>query len=79
MVQEDMNVLSHLGKVIVLDVSNRILNFLFKLTQYYEMSQIFQKQDTILLSYLSLYKARVCLCVCVCVWRSWNINGLTNE
>ena len=52
----------------MLDVSNRLLNFLFKPTQYYEMSQLFQNQDTILLSYLPLYKARAyfCLCVCVC-------------
>jgi hypothetical protein len=67
MVQEDTNVLSHLGKVNRLNVSNRILNLLVKITQYYELSQVFQNQDTILLSYLPLYKACVCVCVCLCV------------
>ena len=66
MIQEDTNVLSQLGRANMLDVSYRILNFLVKLTQYYEMSQLFQNQDTILLSYLPLHKACVCVCVCVC-------------
>ena len=67
MIQEDTNVLSQLGRANMLDVSYRILNFLVKLTQYYEMSQLFKNQDTILLSYLPLHKACVCVCVCVCV------------
>jgi len=46
----------------MLDFSNRILNFLVKITQYYEMSQLFQNQDTILLSYLPFYKTCVCVC-----------------
>lgn len=40
MIQEDTNALSHLGKVNMLGVSKRILNFLVKRTQYYEMSVI---------------------------------------
>ena len=74
MVQEDTNVHvhSHLGKVNLLGVSKRILNFLVKFTQYYELSQLFQNQDIILLSYLPLYKARTRTCVCV-----WGVLDIT--